>query len=380
MEQYLNDHHQIMSRAIELARRGVFTVSPNPMVGCVIMADNRVVGEGWHVQAGGDHAEIAALREAGDKALGACAYVTLEPCVHHGRTGPCVDAIIKSGLSHVIVACTDPNPKVAGAGITALRDAGIEVTVGILEQQARDLNRGFIKRHEFGTPWVTIKSATSLDGRTAMSSGESKWITSPPARADVQKMRAKSCAVITGIGTQKLDNPSLDVRLDYQQLGMAEALMDMPTRQPLRVVVDSRCQIARGAKIFERPGQTLIATTDGVSQRKRADVLRSARVETHFFPGIDEKVDLESLLVHLAERGCNNVMVEAGAILAGAFVQQGLLDEIVLYCAPKLFGSNARPMFDLPIDTIDAHLALTVAEMCKIGEDIRVTLRPDKDY
>ena len=380
MEQYLNDHHQIMSRAIELARRGVFTVSPNPMVGCVIMADNRVVGEGWHVQAGGDHAEIAALREAGDKASGACAYVTLEPCVHHGRTGPCVDAIIKSGLSHVIVACTDPNPKVAGAGITALRDSGIEVTVGILEQQARDLNRGFIKRHEFGTPWVTIKSATSLDGRTAMSSGESKWITSPPARADVQKMRAKSCAVITGIGTQKLDNPSLDVRLDYQQLGMAEALMDVPTRQPLRVVVDSQCQIATGAKIFERPGQTLIATTDGVSQRKRADVLRSARVETHFFPGRDEKVDLESLLVHLAERGCNNVMVEAGAVLAGAFVQQGLLDEIVLYCAPKLFGSNARPMFDLPIDTIDAHLALTVAEMCKIGEDIRVTLRPDKDY
>ena len=380
MEQYLNDHHQIMSRAIELARKGVFTVSPNPMVGCVIMADNRVVGEGWHVQAGGDHAEIAALREAGDEALGACAYVTLEPCVHQGRTGPCVDAIIKSGLSHVIVACTDPNPKVAGAGITALRDAGIEVTVGILEQQARDLNRGFIKRHEFGTPWVTIKSATSLDGRTAMSSGESKWITSPPARADVQKMRAKSCAVITGIGTQKQDNPSLDVRLDYQQLGMAEALMDVPTRQPLRVVVDSRCQIATGAKIFERRGQTLIATTDGVSQRKRADVLRSARVETHFFPDIDEKVDLESLLVHLAERGCNNVMVEAGAVLAGAFVQQGLLDEIVLYCAPKLFGSNARPMFDLPIDTIDAHLALTVAEMCKIGEDIRVTLRPDKDY
>ena len=380
MEQYLNDHHQIMSRAIELARRGVFTVSPNPMVGCVIMADNRVVGEGWHVQAGGDHAEIAALREAGDEALGACAYVTLEPCVHHGRTGPCVDAIIKSGLSHVIVACTDPNPKVAGAGITALRDSGIEVTVGILEQQARDLNRGFIKRHEFGTPWVTIKSATSLDGRTAMSSGESKWITSPPARADVQKMRAKSCAVITGIGTQKLDNPSLDVRLDYQQLGMAEALMDVPIRQPLRVVVDSRCQIATGAKIFERPGQTLIATIDGVSQRKRADVLRSARVETHFFPGIDEKVDLESLLVHLAERGCNNVMVEAGAVLAGAFVQQGLLDEIVCYCAPKLFGSNARPMFDLPIDTIDAHLALTVVEMCKIGEDIRVTLRPDKDY
>ena len=380
MEQYLNDHHQIMSRAIELARRGVFTVSPNPMVGCVIMADNRVVGEGWHVQAGGDHAEIAALREAGDKALGAYAYVTLEPCVHHGRTGPCVDAIIKSGLSHVIVACTDPNPKVAGAGITALRDAGIEVTVGILEQQARDLNRGFIKRHEFGTPWVTIKSATSLDGRTAMSSGESKWITSPPARADVQKMRAKSCAVITGIGTQKLDDPSLDVRLDYQQLGMAEGLMDVPTRQPQRVVVDSQCQIATGSKIFERPGQTLIATTDGVCQRKRADVLRSDRVETHFFPAIDEKVDLESLLMHLAERGCNNVMVEAGAVLAGAFVQQGLLDEIVCYCAPKLFGSKARPMFDLPIDSIDAHLALTVAELCKIGEDIRVTLRPDKDY
>lgn len=376
----LNDHQQIMSRALELAKNGIFTVSPNPMVGCVVVGDNRVVGEGWHVQAGGDHAEIAALRQAGDRALGARAYVTLEPCVHQGRTGPCVDAIIKSGLSHVIVACRDPNPEVAGAGITALREAGIEVTVGILEKQARELNRGFIKRHERGMPWVTIKVATSLDGRTAMSSGESKWITSPPARTDVQKLRAKSCAVITGIGTQQLDNPSLDVRLDWQQLGMSEALIDLPIRQPLRVVIDSKCQIEASARILKRPGPALIAITDGASQRQRANVLRSDRIETHFFPSKNGRVDLESLLGHLAERGCNSVMVEAGAILGGAFVQQGLLDEIIWYCAPKLFGSSARPMFDLPIETIDAHLALTVEDMCKIGEDIRITLRPDQDY
>ncbi len=376
----MNERQRIMLRAIELARNGVFTTSPNPMVGCVIVARNRIVGEGWHLRAGDDHAEIAALRQAGDEAAGACAYVTLEPCVHQGRTGPCVDEIIKSGITHVIVACKDPNPKVAGAGITALREAGIEVTEGVLEQQARDLNRGFIKRHECGMPWVTIKSAISLDGRSAMSSGESKWITSPLARADVQKMRAKNCAVITGIGTQQLDNPSLDVRLDYGELGMTGVSVDLPTRQPLRVVIDSKCQISSRARMFKRPGETLIATTDGVHQRMRADDLRSSRVEIHFFSAKNERVDLECLLRYLADRGCNNVMVEAGAILAGAFVGQGLLDEIVCYCAPKLFGSNARPMFDLPIETIDAHLALTVVDMCKIGEDIRVTFRPDQDY
>tara|TARA_B100001115_G_C15725807_1_gene353224 strand:- start:176 stop:757 length:582 start_codon:yes stop_codon:yes gene_type:complete len=193
-------------------------------------------------------------------------------------------------------------------------------------------------------------------------------------------MRAKNCAVITGIGTQQLDNPSFDVRLDYGELGMTGVSLDLPTRQPLRVVIDSKCQISSSARMFERPGETLIATTDGAHQRMRADDLRSSRVEIHFFPAKNERVDLECLLRYLADRGCNNVMVEAGAILAGAFVSQGFLDEIVCYCAPKLFGSNARPMFDLPIETIDAHLALTVVDICKIGEDIRVTLRPDQDY
>jgi len=367
---------EMMSQALKLAAKGRFTTSPNPTVGCVIMADGKIVGQGFTRPAGGNHAEIEALETARDTDItGATAYVSLEPCSHQGKTGPCVDALIAAGIARVVIACEDPNPQVAGSGIEKLQAAGIQVESGLLEDQARDINKGFIKRHEQGTPWVLVKMAASLDGRTAMASGQSQWITTPPARQDVQRLRAASCAIITGIGTQLMDDPSLTVRITHEELGVEDSL-----QQPLRVVVDSKLQMAATARMFEQPGPTLIATLDGESQREKSQALIDAGAEVVFLPAIGEHIDLQALLVELAARGCNQVMVEAGAGLAGAFIAEGLLDELVCYWAPKLFGNDARPMFNLPIRTIDAHLALSVKDMRMIGEDIRVTLYPDKDY
>ena len=367
---------EMMSQALKLAAKGRFTTSPNPTVGCVIVADGKIVGQGFTRPAGGNHAEIEALETARDTDItGATAYVSLEPCSHQGKTGPCVVALIAAGIARVVIACEDPNPQVAGSGIEKLQAAGIQVESGLLEDQARDINKGFIKRHEQGTPWVLVKMAASLDGRTAMASGQSQWITTPPARQDVQRLRAASCAIITGIGTQLMDDPSLTVRITHEDLGVEDSL-----QQPLRVVVDSKLQMAATARMFEQPGPTLIATLDGESQREKSQALIDAGAEVVFLPAIGEHIDLQALLVELAARGCNQVMVEAGAGLAGAFIAEGLLDELVCYWAPKLFGNDARPMFNLPIRTIDAHLALSVKDMRMIGEDIRVTLYPDKDY
>lgn len=367
---------EMMSQALKLAAKGRFTTLPNPTVGCVIVADGKIVGQGFTRPAGGNHAEIEALEAARDSDItGATAYVSLEPCSHQGKTGPCVDALIAAGIARVVIACEDPNPQVAGSGIEKLQAAGIQVESGLLEDQARDINKGFIKRHEQGTPWVLVKMAASLDGRTAMASGQSQWITTPPARQDVQRLRAASCAIITGIGTQLMDDPSLTVRITHEELGVEDSL-----QQPLRVVVDSKLQMAATARMFEQPGPTLIATLDGESQREKSQALIDAGAEVVFLPAIGEHIDLQALLVELAARGCNQVMVEAGAGLAGAFIAEGLLDELVCYWAPKLFGNDARPMFNLPIRTIDAHLALSVKDMRMIGEDIRVTLYPDKDY
>lgn len=365
---------QMMSRALQLAAKGRFTSAPNPSVGCVIARDNNIIGEGFTRPAGSNHGEIEALQQAVDSA-GATAYVTLEPCSHQGRTGPCADALIAAGISRVVVACEDPNPEVAGAGIQKLKDAGVDVALGLMEDQARESNRGFIKRHEQGMPWVTVKMAASLDGRTAMASGQSQWITTPAARADVQRLRAAQCAIITGIGTQKMDDPSLTVRITLDDVGVEDEL-----RQPLRVVVDASLQMAPEARMFQQPGATLVATLDGPGQRDRSAALVAAGAEVIFLPELAEHVDLYALLAELAGRGCNQVLVEAGAGLAGGFIAEGLLDELVCYWAPKLFGNEARPMFDLPIQTIDAHLALSVQDIRQIGEDIRVVLRPDKDY
>jgi diaminohydroxyphosphoribosylaminopyrimidine deaminase/5-amino-6-(5-phosphoribosylamino)uracil reductase len=371
---YSVDDREYMSRALELAAKGRFTTSPNPSVGCVLVVDGAIVGEGHTRPAGGNHAEVEALNAAAS-AKGATAYVTLEPCSHSGKTGPCVEVLIDAGISRVVIACEDPNPKVAGEGIKLLQDAGIEVACGLYEDQARELNKGFIKRHEQGLPWVVVKMAASLDGRTAMASGQSQWITTPASRKDVQRLRAANCAIVTGIGTQLMDDPSLTVRITNDDLGVTDSL-----RQPLRVVVDSKLQMSPEARMFAQPGDTLIATMDGPEQRERALPLEAAGAAVVFLPARDGHVDLHELLLELARRECNSVMVEAGAGLAGGFVAEGLLDELVCYWAPKLFGSDARPMFELPIQTIDAHLALAVKDMRQIGEDIRITLRPDKDY
>ena len=367
---------EFMSRALELAAKGRYTASPNPTVGCVLVRDASAIGEGYTRPAGGNHAEIEALGDLSKAATsGATAYVTLEPCSHTGKTGPCVDALINAEISRVVIACEDPNPKVAGQGIKLLEQAGIEVACGLFEDQAREINRGFIKRHEHGTPWVLVKMAASLDGRTAMASGQSQWITTPASRKDVQRLRAASCAIITGIGTQMMDDPSLTVRINNDDVGVEDSL-----RQPLRVVVDSRMQMSPESRMLAQPGDTLIATLDQSEQREKALALKAAGADVVFLPALDGHVDLQQLLLELARRECNNVMVEAGAGLAGAFVAEGLLDELVCYWAPKLFGSDARPMFELPIKTIDAHLALSVKDIRQIGEDIRITLRPDKDY
>ena len=365
---------EMMSRALQLAAKGRYTSSPNPSVGCVIARDDAIIGEGYTRPAGGNHGEVEALQEAGD-ASGATVYVTLEPCSHQGKTGPCADALIAAGVNRAVVACEDPNPAVAGSGIQKLKDAGIEVALGLLEDQARESNKGFIKRHEQGTPWVTVKMAASLDGRTAMASGQSQWITTPAARADVQRLRAEQCAIITGIGTQKMDDPSLTVRITREDVGVEDEL-----RQPLRVVVDAKLQMSPEARMFQQPGDTLVATLDGAEQREKSAALAAAGAEVIFLPAMGEHIDLHALLADLAGRGCNQVLVEAGAGLAGAFIAEGLLDELVCYWAPKLFGNQARPMFDLPIETIDAHLALSIRDIRQIGEDIRVTLYPDKDY
>ncbi len=367
---------EFMSRALELAAKGRYTASPNPTVGCVLVRDASAIGEGYTRPAGGNHAEVEALGDLSKAATsGATAYVTLEPCSHTGKTGPCVDALINAEISRVVIACEDPNPKVAGQGIKLLEQAGIEVACGLFEDQAREINRGFIKRHEHGTPWVLVKMAASLDGRTAMASGQSQWITTPASRKDVQRLRAASCAIITGIGTQMMDDPSLTVRINNDDVGVEDSL-----RQPLRVVVDSRMQMSPESRMLAQPGDTLIATLDQSEQREKALALKAAGADVVFLPALDGHVDLQQLLLELARRECNNVMVEAGAGLAGAFVAEGLLDELVCYWAPKLFGSDARPMFELPIQTIDAHLALSVKDIRQIGEDIRITLRPDKDY
>jgi diaminohydroxyphosphoribosylaminopyrimidine deaminase/5-amino-6-(5-phosphoribosylamino)uracil reductase len=372
--QYTAQDHSMMGRALQLAGKARFTAAPNPAVGCVIVAGEHIIGEGFTRPPGGNHAEIEALQMAG-QVTGGTVYVTLEPCSHQGKTGPCAQALIEAKVSRVVIACEDPNPKVSGSGIKQLQQAGIEVQLGLMEAQARDLNKGFFKRYTEGTPWVLVKMAASLDGRTAMASGQSQWITSPAARLDVQRLRAGSSAIITGIGTQEMDNPSLTLRITEQELGVED-----PLQPPIRVVVDAHMRMSADARLLQAPGLCLVATLDQPQQREQSKALVDAGAEVIFLPAQGEHVDLQALLEALAQRECNQVMVEAGAGLAGAFIAEGLLDELVCYWAPKLFGSEARPMFDLPIETIDAHLALSVKDMRMVGEDIKITMQPDKDY
>ena len=358
----------MMAKAVKLAARGQYTCMPNPSVGCVITKGDVVVGEGWHQKAGEAHAEVNALQHAGDLAQGATAYVTLEPCSHYGRTPPCADALITAGVSRVVYGMTDPNPSVAGQGLEKLRQAGITVDGPILETEAWQLNKGFIKRQEQGLPWVTIKLAMSLDGRTAMESGESQWITGAAARQDVQRLRAKSCAIVTGIGTVLHDDPSLTVRADELGFENTAEAVKVAARQPLRVVVDSELKVSADAKVLSSDGSALLATAKDCSD--------SQDVEIVSLPDKSGQVNLLALVKLLAEKECNNVLVEAGAELAGAFLQAGLVDELVIYMAPKLLGSSARPLLSLPFDCMDQQVGLDITDIRKVGDDIRITATP----
>jgi len=354
---------QYLARALELAARAIATTDPNPRVGCVLARGDRIVAEGWHERAGEPHAEIMALRAAKEDVRGATAYINLEPCSHHGRTPPCADALIAAGVERVVCSMVDPNPLVMGAGIARLRAAGIAVDMGPSDEGAIDLNCGFVQRMKSGRPFVRLKLAASLDGRTALSTGESRWISGEDSRADVQQWRARSSVVLTGVGTVVHDNPRLDVRIG-----------DQP-RQPLRVILDAELRTPADARVLDVPGQALIftATPDGPGRTR----LENKGVHIETVPRTGCGLDLLAVLQRLAQQQANEVWVEAGARLAGAFVHAGLVDELVLYVAPHVLGSTARGMFDLPEPaSLAARHGFEFRDVRRIGEDVRLVARP----
>lgn len=345
-----------MARALQLAEQGLFTTDPNPRVGCVLVRDGAVVGEGWHRKAGEPHAEVNALQQAADKAHGSTAYVTLEPCSHQGRTPPCTEALIKAGITKVVMATMDPNSLVNGAGAQALKAAGIEVVAGLMEDEAKALNVGFIKRMSSGLPWVRVKLATSLDGRTALANGVSKWISSAESRADVQRWRARSSAILTGVGTVLADNPQLSVR---------DTEIELLGRQPLRVICDSQLRIPLESHLLQSDGALIYTRVKSKSMGK-AEVVQLVADD-------EGRVDLLAMLKDLAKRGCNEVLVEAGATLSGRLFQLGLVDELLLYVAPVLLGQDARPLLRLPmIEHMNERVTLKLLESRPVGTDLRL--------
>lgn len=357
----MSDDSRFMARALRLAAKGLYTTTPNPRVGCVVVRNGQVVGEGWHKRAGSAHAEVIALERAAGHSKGASVYLTLEPCSHHGRTPPCADALISAGVARVVVAMQDPNPLVAGSGMERLRQAGIEVVQGVLESDARELNVGYVSRMTRGRPWMRIKIAAGMDGKTALENGASQWITSAQARRDVHRWRARSCAIMTGIGTLTEDDPRLTVR-DVKT-----------TRQPMRVVVDSRLRTPPGAKILEGGG-LIIATAS--EEPARISRLTDCGAQVLVLADAQGKVDLGQLATALAERGMNEVLVEAGTNLHSALLRAASIDELLFYFAPKLLGDRGRGMFDLgPIGRMDEVLDLDVRERRQIGPDLRILAR-----
>ena len=367
----LTDAHY-MSRAVQLARLGRYTTRPNPNVGCVIVKDGRVIGEGYHRKAGEPHAEINALLQAGDGARDATVYVSLEPCSHTGRTPPCANALIEASVKRVVIAMTDPNPEVSGNGIARLRDAGIEVTENVLGASARQLNRGFIKRMQSGLPHVRLKLAASLDGRTAMANGESKWITGVQARADVHRMRASVGAIITGSGTVAADDPELDFRIkEFSQLSHE---IPQETEQPLKVIVDSALKIPLNSRILHRPDHVVIATIAGNANRDR---LLKAGLSINEYEPDNGRVPLGNLLEDLAARDINDVMIEAGSGLAGAFLGGKLVDEVVIYMAPHIMGDAAMGMFGLPgLERMENRISMNIDDIRAVGENWRIIATP----
>ena len=350
-----------MAQALRLAARGLYTTTPNPRVGCVLVKDGAVVGEGWHQKAGEPHAEVHALRAAGERARGATAYVTLEPCSHTGRTPPCADALIAAGVVRVVAAMPDPNPLVAGAGLAKLAAAGIATASGLLEAEARELNVGFVSRMTRGRPWVRMKVAMSLDGRTALANGVSQWITGADARRDAHAWRARSCAMLTGIGTVRDDDPSLTVR-------------EVPTsRQPLRVVLDGWLELQPSARVVEG-GNTLVFSS--LDDELRAAALKARGAEVVCLPDGTGKVDLAGMFAELGRRGINEVLVEAGARLNGALLAAGCIDELLIYQAPILLGDKARGMAALPeLTDLAGKRELDIFETRRVGRDLRLRAR-----
>ncbi len=355
-----------MAQALRLAERGLYTTAPNPRVGCVLVRNDELVGEGWHQRAGEPHAEVHALCAAQTAARGATAYVTLEPCSHHGRTPPCADALIAAGVARVVVAMEDPNPQVAGEGMARLRAAGIVVDHGLMQPAARELNAGFWTRMTSGLPWMRCKIAASLDGRTALANGASQWITGAAARQDVQHWRARSCAVLTGIGTVLADDPRLDVRE-----------VETP-RQPLRVIFDSRLQLPLSARVLQSNQNVLVYTA--LQDARKIGTLEAAGAGVTVLPNSNGQVDLVAALRHLAANGCNEVLVEAGSTLNGALLRAGLIDEMLLYFAPQLLGDSARGMLQLgELTALAQRVELEWKDVRQVGKDMRVIARIRKE-
>jgi diaminohydroxyphosphoribosylaminopyrimidine deaminase/5-amino-6-(5-phosphoribosylamino)uracil reductase len=351
-----------MSHALQLAEKGLFTTSPNPHVGCVIVNNGKVVGTGWHARAGEAHAEINALQDAGSLARGATVYVTLEPCSHHGRTPPCVEALIRAGVRKVIIAMDDPNPCINGQGKHRLQVAGIEVQTGLLADEAGKLNIGFITRMRYDRPWVRSKIASSLDGRVALKNGKSQWITAEPARRDGHQWRARSCAVLTGIGSIRQDDPQLTVR------------HIKTTRQPIRIAVDSNLEISLRSKLLQNAHTTWIFVAQ--ADRNKTHQLEEMGVQVFVLPDSAGKVDLKAMMMKLAELGINELLIEAGPVLNGALLAAGLMDEIIFYFAPNLLGNSAQAMLALPeITDLSAKYNLQITDIRKVGIDIRMVAR-----
>ena len=354
-----------MARAIQLAKRGRYTTDPNPRVGCVIVRDDEIIGEGWHAKAGLAHAEVEALKNVQD-AQGATVYVTLEPCSHHGKTPPCCDALIAAGVSRVVAAMQDPNPLVAGKGLEKLKAAGIDVSCGVLQDDVARLNRGFIKRMTANRSFVRSKLAMSLDGRTAMASGESKWITSAEARADVHRLRAESSAILTGINTVLADDPALNARVDFEVV------------QPLRVVLDSELNMPLTAQMAGLPGRSLILTCSQDEQKSEA--LQAAGFEVYRLAANNGRLDLHAVMAFLAQQQINEVLVEAGSVLNGALLAENLIDELIVYMAPCILGDQGRGLFHLPsVTTMADKKELKLLDVRQVGGDLRLILGPQGD-
>lgn len=359
-----------MARAFELARLGRFTTAPNPNVGCVIVRDGEIVGEGYHLRAGEPHAEVHALRMAGEKARGATAYVTLEPCSHHGRTPPCADALVAAGVARVVAAMQDPNPEVAGRGLYKLQQAGLDVRHGLMLAEAEAVNLGFLKRMRTGFPYVQLKLGASLDGRTAMASGESQWITSSEARQDVQRLRAQSAAILSTSATVLADDPSLTVRWDELDAETQRIYPRENLRQPLRIILDSQNRVTPQHRVVQQPGPTWLARLQPDDQVWPQDV------EQLTFPSHGAGIDLVVMMMQLAKRQVNSIWVEAGAHLAGALLQAGLVDELILYIAPKLLGDNGHGLCHLPgLEHLADAPEFVFSEVRHVGPDLRLRLK-----